>query len=309
MSGCRVYSVVPNGSLVLARRMTPVRGSTSHARFPFRQGWSLVFPPPRDLEDRERDLRSAPGGEEEADPHRRQTIGPAAEERVVPLDRLEDVDGVADEPVQAVLVAVPALALEVQAVGVGLPDEEGAEARDAPVLLAEDRVSVPDVGEGDVAQLGRGTDGARARPAAGAAIDDREGARHRDSGALQDPGAEPGVLGRRLPGHVAALVDDRPVEGVRDEAPALPVAERGVVDSVLDVLGQGHAARAVQELQVLRDQGEGASAARPARVAQILPRRRLAVREDPLVAGPEGLRRPGHGPSRGGPSPRREANR
>ena len=115
-----------------------------------------------ELDERKGRFRSV-AGEEETDPYGRQAVGVAAEEGVVALDRLENVDGVADELVQAVFVGEPALALKVQAIAVGVLGKEGPEARDAPVFLCEDRGSVPDVGKCEFAELGGGADGACAR--------------------------------------------------------------------------------------------------------------------------------------------------
>ena len=246
----------------------------------------------RKLDERKGRLRSV-SGEEETDPYGRQAVGVTAEEGVIPLDRLENVDGVADELVQAVLVGEPALVLKVQAIAVGVLGEEGPEARDAPVFLCEDRGSVPDVGKREFAEFGGGADGACARIGAIGAIDDGKGLRH--PGAREDPGAEPAILGRRLPGHVAALVGDWPDQRIGDETTAFIVAEIGIMESELDVLAQRHAAGAAHELEVLRDQDEGSPAALEARVAQILGGRSLLqALEGSLVAYPEGLRRLGH---------------
>ena len=105
--------------------------------------------------------------------------------------------------------------------------------------------------------------------AAFALVDHRQGLRHADGRAGENVGAEPLVLSRRLPGHVAANVGDRPVQVVGDEAALILRTEaHGVVDAVLNVLTIRQLAAAAFKADHLAYQLRHAAAASSPGVAQ-----------------------------------------
>ena len=147
---------------------------------------------------------------------------------MVPLHPLQEVAGGADELAQERLVADPALPLEPQPRRIRLLDQEGAIAADPAVLLAEERQDPARADERP--ELGHGRDLPRVRIGPVRRVDHRQRLGHPHLRPGEDVRAQPLVLGRRLPGHVAADPGDRPVQRVGDEPRLLlrvmPVAGR-----------------------------------------------------------------------------------